>query len=200
VWVVFYLSFATHVLGAFKIVSKIENRDSRRSPIKGIDGTFFIKSGDEVFMVVGEAKLKPDSNDGLREAQQDLNSFYSDSTRTTHELELASRQIINEVNDDTWPIFEKKFIQEDLDDSSFMNVIFVGYNFENFTKLVKSEISQPDFLKTISEDLTRCFTNQLALINQGSKRSAFCFLPLEDIEKARSTFLQHHNLLSEPNA
>ncbi|MDD5075374.1 MAG: DUF1837 domain-containing protein [Candidatus Peribacteraceae bacterium] len=187
--------FATKVLGALKIVSKIEHRDSRRSPVKGLDGTFFLVKNNEVYVLSGESKMKPDPNDGLREAQNDLNSFHADDTRTTHEIELASRQIVDEVNDQTWPIFDKKFLQQD-GDGNFMNVIFVGYSCENFRKMRNAEITFEEFCSKTCEHLQRCFTNQQALIRQGGLATAFCFLPFEDIERARTTFLQHHELIS----
>lgn len=190
--------FAKEVKGAKKIVSKIQMRGSDRVPIHGRDGVFMlIDENDNVYLLTGESKIKDDSNDGLREAQGDLNNFWA-SGNINHEILLASNSLVDEIDSNNFLKYEQYFLQGNPlnDDLKYKNIIFIGYGSEDFKKLVSSEISIYDFEQRIKEDIGRCFRNQEDLIRTGNKAAIYCFVPFETALEARKQFAQSNGLIT----
>jgi len=189
--------FAKEVMGAQKIVSKIQSRGNPMNTIPGRDGIFMlIDENENVYMLTGEAKMKPDGNDGLREAQGDLNKFWL-SNDIKHELLLASTHLIDEVTDENYQKYEQYFLQGNQmnDNLKYKNIIFVGYSCDNFTKVKNGEIGIEDFILSTENNLSRCFKNQKELIISGNKSAIYCFVPFETVNDAREQFARHNGLL-----
>lgn len=189
--------FAKHVKNAHKLVSKIQSRGSERTTLPGRDGIFLWEDDSRnVYLLTGEAKVMPDSNDGLREAQSDMNRFW-EGTDINHEVHLASNHIRDELSEDTFPQYELYFVDDapEHQDLKYMNIIFVGYDSSAFHSLVTETMTYGDFEQAAANDLTRCFDNQASLISASTCPSLYCFVPFESVAAAREAFAEHNNLL-----
>lgn len=190
--------FAREVKGAKKLISKIQSRGSSTITLPGRDGIYFWKdNSNNVYMLVGEAKMKPDSNDGLREAQNDINQFWN-SQNVYHEINLASTHLRTEIDAENAQIYEAYFIDDNPKhkELKYRNLIFVGYNLQAFNQLVKKAINLTDFQTAVITDLKRCFSNQARLISASPCSSFYCFFPFENIQVARESFARHHQLMT----
>lgn len=188
--------FAKKVKGAHKLATKMDTRPRRDRTIPGRDNTFAWKDEDgEIYMLVGEAKTTPDPNGGLRNAQQDLNSFWN-SDDFTHELNLASTNIRSEMDQDNLDIYEAYFIDDNTAHQNlrYKNVVFVGYNLDALGKLASQSLSEEDFETRVQTDMERCFQNQKTLIENCPHSSIYCFLPFESIDAARTAFTEINGL------
>ncbi len=189
--------FAKEVKGAHKLASKIQARGSVTSTLPGRDNTFgWCDENGDVYMLIGEAKTVPDSNDGLRDAQSDLNAFWN-SGRINHEINLASTHIRAEMTEANAMIFEAFFIDDNPAHASlrYKNVVFVGYSLNSLTNLRSDTSSEAQFIASVHENLQRCFLNQGELINASPVSSIYCFVPFESIDTARTAFAQTNNLV-----
>jgi hypothetical protein len=165
--------------------------------IPGRDGIFLWKDEEEnIYMLTGEAKMRPDSNDGLREAQGDINRFWTNGN-ISHEIQLASNHLLDELTPDNVALYETYFIEdnEDHEKLRFKNIIFVGYNFDLFKSLKEKTIDYTEFVGAINDDFNRCFTNQKQLIEASAQTSVYCFMPFECVNAARVVFAEHNQLL-----
>lgn len=188
--------FAKKVKGAHKLATKIDTRPRRDRTIQGRDNTFAWKDENgEIYMLVGEAKTTPDSNNGLREAQGDLNAFWS-SGDIMHELSLASANIRSEMNQDNLDIYEAYFIDGNAAHQNlrYKNIIFVGYNLDALGELASKSLNDTDFTARMQADMERCFRNQRTLIENCPHSSIYCFLPFESIAAARTAFADINGL------
>jgi hypothetical protein len=190
--------FAKEVVKANKLVSKIQTRGSTGMPIIGRDGIYAYQENGNIYMLVGEAKLRPESNNGLREAQDDINSFW-ESGKIEHEIQLASSNLVDELSPTNKSIYETYFIKdsENRQRLRFKNVIFIGYNFEAFSDLIAGKVDPDQFNEAVQDDLIRCFNNQREKISACRSPSIYCFLPFESIDDARNEFAKYHNLIIE---
>lgn len=189
--------FAKEVKGAHKLVSKIQSRGSVSMTIPGMDSIYIWESQTgEVYMLLGEAKMRPDSNTGLREAQADMNRFWG-SGHIQHEVNLASSHLRSELTEDNANIYEAYFIDDNPQHRNlkYKNIIFVGYSFSAFAGLVQRTTDFNDFKNQIISDLQRCFTNQAQIISESAHSTIYCFVPFESIDIARDVFVRH-NLLN----
>lgn len=188
--------FAKKVKGAHKLLTRVHKREAIKKAQVGRDSSYVYKADDgSIYMLLGEAKAKPDANDGLREAQQDMNMFW-DSGNILHEVRLASTHLRFEMNDENADIYEAFFIEDNeihkkLD---YANLILVAYSMEKFKDLITQSIKYKDFEIEIQKNLERCFKNQTKLINSSKYKSIYCFIPFECINKARNTFAAINNL------
>ncbi|HCC05342.1 TPA: hypothetical protein DEP58_03485 [Patescibacteria group bacterium] len=189
--------FAKEVLGAHKLASKIQSRGDNRTTIPGRDNAYaWMDEEDNVYMLVGEAKLKPNSNDGLREAQGDLNHFWQ-TARIEHEISLASTHIRSEMTEENLAMYEAFFIDDNEAHQRlrYRNIVFVGYNHNSLQNLRNQTIDDEEFIRLTSEDLQRCLTNQQTLISESPHHGIYCFLPFESVEAARTAFAQINGLV-----
>ena len=189
--------FAKKVKGAHKLATKISARGSTTTTLPGRDGTFAWRDENgEVYMLLGEAKTKPASNDGLRLAQSDLNKFWS-SGRINHEISLASTHIQAEMTAENAAIYEAYFIDDNDAHTNlrYKNIIFVGYSFGALKDFRSGALSETDFLNDVCADLQRSFSNQSALIDASPHPSIYCFIPFESIDDARTEFARSNNLI-----
>lgn len=191
--------FAKEVKGAKKLISKFMNRERRSRNILGRDSIFGFQGEDgNIYMLMGESKIRGDSNDGLREAQSDINTFWQSPADIDHEVQLASAHIRDEITEDSLPIYEAYFVEGSTKFANlkFKNIIFVGYSFDKLQELIDGTIDNDGFATEVITDLQRCFTNQKTLIESCEHPGIFCFLPFKDVEQARLTFAQRHNLIT----
>lgn len=189
--------FVREVKGAQKIVSKIQARGSTRTTIPGRDGIFIlIDETGNVYMLTGEAKMRPDGNNALREAQDDLNRFWK-SNNIKHEISLASSHLVDELTDDNILKYEKYFLVGNPCHQALLykNVVFIGYTSRPFQNLVSGVDDFNSFEAAMKADLKRCFENQKTLIKKSKKPTIYCFLPLEAVDDAREKFARHHGLI-----
>ncbi|MBI5804527.1 DUF1837 domain-containing protein [candidate division TA06 bacterium] len=189
--------FATKVKGALKLTSRLQSRGSIHSTIPGRDSTYAFKDEDGcIYMLVGEAKTKPDSNDGLREAQRDLNNFW-DTNDIDYEIHLASTHIRSEMTEKNIDLYEAYFIDDNKAHAElkYKNIVFVGYSHKAISALKDKSINSKMLYQTISKDLQRCFENQRQLINKSPYPTIYCFVPFESIDDARDLFAQSNNLV-----
>ncbi|MFA5997636.1 MAG: Hachiman antiphage defense system protein HamA [Candidatus Paceibacterota bacterium] len=188
--------FATEVKGAHKLATKIQARGSTAMTIPGRDNTFAWRDekGD-IYMLVGEAKTMPKSNDGLRIAQQDLNKFWKSGT-IEHEINLASVHIRYEMTEENADIYEAYFIDDNEARAhlNYKNLVFVGYSLDAVKEFISGSLNENDFFKKIHDDLQNSFNNQNALITDSPCSSIYCFVPFESIDDARATFAIINNL------
>lgn len=188
--------FARHVIGAYKLVSKIESRGSTRNTIPGRDGSYIYQDGEgNIFMLLGEAKTMPDSNNGLRQAQGDLKDFWT-SEAIAHEVHLASIHMKDEMTEENASLYECYFIDDNAAHAElqYKNIVLIGYSFDAMQQLINGDITESDFYNTIDEDLKRCFGNQKELIEGTLHKSIYCFVPFECINNSRSIFATINNL------
>lgn len=191
--------FAQYVKNAHKLVSKIQSRGSQRTTLPGRDGIFlWVDESENVYLLSGEAKVRPRSNDGLRDAQSDMNSFW-EGTDIKHEIRLASNHIRDELTPDTYPFYEMYFVDDSAEHANlrYKNVIFVGYSCSAFQSLINGASTMDEFKKGVVDELTRCFQNQTDLIAESTCASIYCFVPFESVEEARETFADHNDLIIE---
>ena len=105
--------FAVRVKGAFKLVSKIQNREKIKRNVLGRDGIYAYKDSDNnVYFLAGEAKTLNDSNDALREAHADLKKFWESKDDVEHEISLASSHIADEISKENLAVYEDYFIND----------------------------------------------------------------------------------------
>lgn len=190
--------FAKHVKGAQKLVSTIQSRGAANQPTAGRDGVFVWKAeGGDVFMLLGEAKMKPDSNDGLREAQQDINNFWG-SGAIHHQVNLASTHLRHELTAENADMYEAYFVDDNPlhAELKYRNIIFVGYSLSVLTDLIQGISTGDDLKREVVSDLQRCFTNQTALINLSAHPTIYCFVPFESVDTAREEFARHNLLIT----
>ena len=190
--------FAKHVKGAQKLVSTIQSRGNADQPTPGRDGLFILKGENgDVFMLLGEAKVKSDSNDGLREAQQDMNKFWN-SNGIRHQINLASTHLREELNAENADLYESYFIDDNPQHArlQYRNVVFVGYNLSALASFIQGTTNNDALRKEIISDLKRCFKNQASLISSSAYPTIYCFLPFESVEAARTEFARHNSLIS----
>lgn len=188
--------FAKEVKGAHKLATKIHARGSVTSTLPGRDNTFgWCDENGNIYMLLGEAKTVPDSNDGLRVAQSDLNAFWQ-SGKIKHEISLASTHIRTEMTEANASLFEAYFIDDNpaRGDLKFKNIVFVGYSLQAFTDFRNGASSEPEFVANVSEDLRRGFSNQSGLISISHVSSIYCFMPFECIDTVRTLFAEINHL------
>jgi hypothetical protein len=189
--------FATKVIGAHKLTSKMQARGSRRHTIPGRDNVYAWQAETgEIFMLIGEAKTKPSPNDCLREAQRDLNNFWA-TDKITHEIHLASTHIREEMTVDNGRLYEAYFIDDNpaREQLGFKNIIFIGYSNQAISDLRAKAITIDIFCQQLCSEIQRCLTNQQQIINESKHEALYCFLPFESIDDARNIFAQTNNLI-----
>lgn len=189
--------FAKKVKGAHKLATKIDTRARRDRTIMGRDNTFAMKDENgEIYMLIGEAKTTPNPNNGLREAQEDLNTYWA-SGDTTHELNLASTHIRSEMSSENLDIYEAYFIDDQPEHRNlrYKNIVFVGYSLGALRNLISQDLNFSDFVTRIQQDMERCFNNQRTLIENCPHASIYCFLPFESIGEARTVFGESNGIV-----
>lgn len=189
--------FTTKVLKGHKVASKIQSRGSGRTTLPGRDGIFAWRDAEgKIFMLMGEAKVKPDCNDGLRDAQSDVNKFWTDASAVEHELALASTHIPAELSAENLSVYEAFFIEdhERHAELAYLNVILIGYSMPELRALAAGTGTAEAFEKAVVADIERCFKNQEKLIAESPHPSIFCFFPMECATTTRTRFAQHHGL------
>jgi hypothetical protein len=189
--------FAKHIKGAQKLISTIQSRGNTNQSIPGRDGLFVLKAENgDVFMLLGEAKIRVDSNDGLRDAQQDMNDFWV-SGGIHHQINLASTHLREELNTENADMYEAYFIDDNPQHAQlkYKNIVFVGYSFSKLTTFIQGKTTDKDLCDAIISDLNRCFTNQASLISSSPCPTIYCFLPFESADAARTEFARHNLLI-----
>ncbi len=189
--------FAKNVKGANKLVSKIQSRTSTTTTQQGRDGSFILQDErGEIYMLLGEAKMHQDSNDGLREAQTDMNAFWGDQERLSHEIRLASSHLRDELTPQNTAAYEAYFIDDNPrhQELKYKSVVFVGFNFPAFSALIQKTADFNAFSQEVLADLNRCFNNQAAHITASPHPNIYCFVPFESVESARTAFASRHSL------
>lgn len=189
--------FAKEVKGAYKLATKIHARGSATMTLPGRDNTFAWSDEDgNVYMLLGEAKTEPDSNDGLRSAQRDLNEFWN-TGKLKHEISLASTHVRAEMTAANAAMFEAFFIDDNPahEKLKFKNIVFVGYSLQAVTDLRNGASSEPDFIDKVFADLYRSLSNQSGLIAASPVSSIYCFMPFECINTSRTLFAEINHLV-----
>lgn len=186
--------FATEVQGAIKLASKIQSRGSNRVTLPGRDGSFVMADDKgNIFMLLGEAKVKPSCNDALKEAQKDMNNFWT-SGDVGHEISLASTHMKSEMTEANYESLKAFFIEDNPAHSNleYKNIIFVGFSFQKFVDLVAGRITSIELRDELKTKLTTVFHTQSATIAASTKPSLYCFVPFESVADARDAFAAHN--------
>jgi hypothetical protein len=188
--------FSSQVLGAVKVISKIQGRGSIRMPVLGRDGVFAWRDATgTIHALMGEAKVRPNGNDGLRNALEDINAFWTNEAEK-HEIHLAAAQIRSELTPENVAIYEAYFLDDNPNRANlrYRNICFVGYSSASFGALVEGARTREESEELIRKELSRFLKNQAELIANSPHPTIFCFIPFECAATLRTIFAQHHEL------
>ncbi len=210
-WEIILTILQKRYLWAIKVVSKMWNRDSIKFNVLWRDTSFVYKDiAWKICMLVWESKLSVNSKDKewkisqdsldkwLVNAHDDLEKFYNDTDYLNHEINLASKCLKDEMNEENRDIFIQYFIKENPKHSElvFKNVIFVWYTHNEYMNFKNWWKSESEYIEELLLDIQNSFYSDKIKSRKETlnKNSIYFLLPFECVEKARKAFVEHNNL------
>lgn len=210
-WEIILTILQKRYLWATKVVSKMGNRDSIKFNVLWRDTSFVYKDNDwKICMLIWESKLSVNSKDKdwninqdslkkwLANAHDDLDKFYDDKDYLNHEINLASKWLKDEMNEENRDIFIQYFIQDNPKYSElvFKNVIFVWYTQNDYIVFKDWKKTEDEYLKLILSNIQESFNSDRIKTKKDiiNKNTIYFLIPFECVEKARKIFVEHNNL------
>lgn len=188
--------FLEQDLKAPKLFSKVELKTNAQDYIKGSDGIHFkfrknAQSEPIMQLIIGEAKIKNDLKEGIKEAFKSINTYL---TSNIQDRNLLDTHLMDQFVDEEEARIIKEYITAiPRKPKETVFGIFIGYSIEySGTSDSNDEYDQ----KIIEENIKQVLNLRQEIINQISKYSVsnyefnFYFLPFHDAMRDRKTIMK----------
>ncbi len=188
--------FLEQDLKAPKLFSKVELKTNAQDYIKGSDGIHFkfrknAQSEPIMQLIIGEAKIKNDLKEGIKEAFKSINTHL---TSNIQDRNLLDTHLMDQFVDEEEARIIKEYITAiPRKPKETVFGIFIGYSIEySGTSDSNDEYDQ----KIIEENIKQVLNLRQEIINQISKYSVsnyefnFYFLPFHDAMRDRKTIMK----------
>ena len=188
--------FLEQDLKAPKLFSKVELKTNAQDYIKGSDGIHFkfrknAKGEPIMQLIIGEAKIKNDLKEGIKEAFKSINTYL---TSNIQDRNLLDTHLMDQFVDEEEARIIKEYITAiPRKPKETVFGIFIGYSIEYSGT---SDSNGEYDLKIIEENIKQVLNLRQEIINQISKYSVsnyefnFYFLPFHDAMRDRKTIMK----------
>ena len=188
--------FLEQDLKAPKLFSKVELKTNAQDYIKGSDGIHFkfrknAKGEPIMQLIIGEAKIKNDLKEGIKEAFKSINTYL---TSNIQDRNLLDTHLMDQFVDEEEARIIKEYITAiPRKPKETVFGIFIGYSIEYSGT---SDSNDEYDLKIIEENIKQVLNLRQEIINQISKYSVsnyefnFYFLPFHDAMRDRKTIMK----------
>lgn len=187
--------FLEQDLHAPKLFSKVELKTSPNDYVKGADGIHFKfrtdKNGNKILqLVVGEAKIKNDLEDGIEEAFKSVNTYISNNTQ---DIRLLDTHLMNQlVEDKEAEILKKYILGNEVEEKETVFGIFIGYsiNYDGQTDNnddYKQNVKQANLNQVLN--YREKIVKEIKKYNVSNYQFNFYFLPFHDAQRDRKIII-----------